>query len=62
MCGGGEKLIKMIKRSHAFVTICHAQRHHMWAAENRHYLVIDLPTLVRFRCDCERHYESHRAS
>lgn len=52
------------KRSHAFVTKCHAQRHHMWAVENRHYLVIDLPTLERFRCVRERrrrrrhhHYE-----
>lgn len=45
----------MIKRSHAFVTKCHAQRHHIVAAENRR-LEIDLPTLERFRCvDAERH-------
>lgn len=44
------QIIKMIKRSHAFVMKCHAQRHHMLVAENRHYLEIDLPTLERFRC------------
>lgn len=46
------EIIKMIKRSHAFVTKCHAQRHHMLVAESRHYLVIDLPTLGRFRFRC----------